>query len=104
MSSAVAVADLLGCCHDTRDLSDSLCLRLASSVLHDFVGDLQSICSAYSGAYPRPFTTSFAQENFLHPYGVHLMLECIYQIEYAASDWFETLDLFDQSYQWSWHV
>jgi len=74
VSVAVAVADSLGCCHDTCDIPDILCLCLAPSVLHGFVGALQSVCSVSSGASPKPFTTSFAQENFLHSYGVRLML------------------------------
>lgn len=74
MRVAVAVADLLACCHDTCDIPDILCLCLASSVLHNFVGALQSLYSARSGASPKPFTTSFAQENLLHSYGVRLML------------------------------
>lgn len=74
VSVAVAVADSLGCCHDTCDIPDILCLCLASPVLHDFAGALQSLCSVSSGASPKPFTTSFTQENFLHSYGVRLML------------------------------
>ena len=74
MSVAVAVADSLGCCHDTCDIPDILFLCLASPVLHDFAGALQSLCSVSSGASPKPFTTSFTPENFLHSYGVRLML------------------------------
>jgi hypothetical protein len=73
LSVAVAVADSLGCCHDTCDIPDILFLCLASSVLHDFAGALQSLCSASSGTSPKPFTTSVAQENFLHSYGIRLM-------------------------------
>lgn len=74
MSVAVAVADSLGCCHDTCDIPDILSVCLASSVLHDFVGALQSVCPVSSGASPKPFTTSFTQENLLHSYGVRLIL------------------------------
>jgi hypothetical protein len=46
---------------------------MASSVLHDIAGDLQSFCAASSDASPREFATTSAQKDIFHSYGVYLM-------------------------------
>lgn len=69
----MVVADSLDCCNDTCDLHDFFCLSMASSVLHDVAGDLQSFCAACSDASAREFTTTSAQKDIFHSYGVYLM-------------------------------